>query len=288
VLSSWRPQISVDGETTKELTKFGAWVGLTGILSWSYAWADSLVVSRFLGGHDLGLFRTGSHFASLAFLFVFGPVVPVICSYLSKVSGDADNMRVKAELVLRILTVIAIPIAITLWAYSTLLEKVLFGEKWSGLGVVIGAMALMHGYSWIVGMNGEFYRAKGKPNIETFVMAGTLVIYLGAYLYVVTYGLEVFVWVRLTLALGALVLHIALLRAVVKIAVFPAIRQILLISVLCSAVIWGTKTLAIGVLEAPLSQPLLGGLVSTTIVVFLLYFIERKATLPIFLQIIRK
>ncbi len=39
------------------------------------------------------------------------------------------------------------------------ISTVVFGEKWKGIELVIGVMALMHGFSWILsGANGEVYR----------------------------------------------------------------------------------------------------------------------------------
>jgi hypothetical protein len=45
--------------------------------------------------------------------------------------------------------------------------QMFFDEKWNGVGLVIGVMSLMHGFSYIVGINPEIYRAMNKPSLET-------------------------------------------------------------------------------------------------------------------------
>jgi hypothetical protein len=47
------------------------------------------------------------------------------------------------------------------------IELVVFGVNGVAL-VLFDSMAIMHGCSWVVGMNGEFYRALGSPPTRKF------------------------------------------------------------------------------------------------------------------------
>ncbi len=230
--SHWRPRWTFDTRVAKEMGRFGAWVGASGLLAWFYLWADSLIVGMYLGSHDLGLYRTGNMFSIMIFGMVFGPIAPVLYSYLSKMGGDKIRLKSMIEKVIRSLTIIAIPLAVILVALSSQIGEVLFGSKWEGISFVIAVMALMHGFSWVVGMNGEFYRAAGKPSYETIVTAGTLVIYLLAYLYSIQQGFEVFVWTRLGLALGALLLHLLVLKKLLAVSMLPILGYVIVITMI--------------------------------------------------------
>ena len=71
-------------------------------------------------------------------------------------------------------------------------------------------LILMHGFSWIVGFNGEFYRAIGKPKLETIVNASVIGLYLITYLSIIAYGVEIFSAGRFLLSLIALIFHLLL------------------------------------------------------------------------------
>jgi O-antigen/teichoic acid export membrane protein len=287
-ISQWRPKFNTNLLVTREIGNFGAWVGLTGLLTWFYAWADSLFIGHYLGGHDLGLFRTGSQLVSLAFVTLFGPILPVIYSHISRLNNDKEKMRTTAESAISIVTLIAIPIAILLLAYSSELEEVVFGAKWAGIGVVIAAMAIMHGYSWIVGFNGEFYRATGKPKYETIVTAFTLLIYLGVYFYIINQGLNSFVWARMLLAMGALLLHMALLRYLLNLDIYTAYKRMIFITSVSVFTTYSIKYSANLILRDPFFLLLLGGVASGLFTVFIIFLLERKKTVAIVLKLIRK
>jgi len=79
-------------------------------------------------------------------------------------------------------------------------------------------MALVHGGSWIIGMNGEAYRAMGRPQLETLVMLIASSVYLAVYVYAAKQSLETFVWARFYLMLLGLAIQLLILKAVLSIS----------------------------------------------------------------------
>lgn len=217
----WAPSCRFETNVALEMGKFGAWVCTSSLLAWFYLWADALVVGQYLGTHDLGLYRVGNQFSTLFFTIAFGPILPVLYSYLSKIAHDRHRIRNYVQVLIRIISLIAVPAAAVIFVFSSQIEVLIFGDEWQGVGLVIGVLALTHGFSWIVGMNGDIYRAIGKPSYEAIVTAGTLVVYLAVYVWTARIGFEIFVWGRLCLAVGALLLHLWVLWRVLQIAVYP-------------------------------------------------------------------
>lgn len=287
-MSYWRPSLAVKIGVTSEMAKFGTWVGTTGLLTWFYAWADSLVVGHYLGSHDLGLFRTGGQFPAIIFALLFGPITPVLYSQLSRIGHAKEKMKQIAEFAIGILTIVSIPVATILFIFAEHIEILIFGTKWSGVGIVLGVMALMHGFSWIVGMNGEFYRATGKPSCETIVTAGTLGVYLLVYLTIIHQGLEAFVWARMALAMGALVLHLILLNKMFNVDLFLVARRIVFLSIICAVTIFYIKELIIYIYVDRWAQFVIGGLMSATAALFAIYILERKKIILQMTTMVRK
>ena len=287
-MSHWRPGLTRDGVVTKEIAKFGAWVGATGLLAWFYMWADSMVVGHYLGAFELGLFNMGGKLPAIAYTMIFGPILPVLYSQLSRVGSGQERMKKNAELAIASLTLIALPIAIVLSVFSHHIELVVFGDKWTGLGLVIASMAIMHGYSWIVGMNGEFYRAIGKPSYETIITAVTLLVYLAVYLLVINKGLEIFVMARAALAIGALFLHMVILKRILDVDILSAAKRIVMLTSISIVIIYSSREAAILASSHPSLQLIFGLVLSSVLIAITLFTLEKNKIIKQLIYLIRQ
>ncbi|MFB1490580.1 MULTISPECIES: lipopolysaccharide biosynthesis protein [unclassified Thiocapsa] len=271
-VNEWRPAWGFDRRVAREMAGFGLWVGLSGLLGWFYLWADALIVGMYLGAHELGLYRTGNQFVMMLFGVIFAPLLPVLYSHLSEIQADRERLRMTYERVVKVSILVAMPIAFILFAASRPIGKLIFGEAWSGIGLVIGVMALTHGTSWIIGSNGEVYRAIGKPAYETIVMAVSLPIYLIAYLFSIHRGFDAFVWTRFGLAVAATMLHLELARQLVGLAIAPVFRFLIMMAIASSI------ALPIGLVvphhvDGVLMQSLVIVSMSMSAIAFLLYIL---------------
>lgn len=278
-ISGWRPRLTFNTQVARGMGYFGAWVGASGILTWFYGWADSLIVGMYLGSHELGLYRTGNQFAIMIFAILLGPITPVLYSHLSKMNQNKDNIRNATEKVIKVLTLISVPLALIVFSLAGSISDALFGEKWQGIELVIGVMALMHGFSWVVGMNGEVYRAMGKPSYETIVTSTTLVIYLMAYLVAIEHGFEAFIWTRLGLALGALLLHLLVSRIVLHLPILRVMQYLFLIALVCGTLVLSVKYVTANYVSEPWPKLIFGGLMNLFFVCGAILLIERDGML---------
>ncbi len=274
--SDWRPSARYSPVVARELVTFGAWVAAAGLLAWFYSWGDSLVVGLFLGSHDLGLYRTGNQLAIMVFGFIFGPCVPVLYSYLSSKRGDLGEIATVSTIVIKSLVVLAIPLAVIAFSLSGTVERTVFPSQWSGIGLVLGIMSLTHGFAWIVGMNGEIYRASGAPKYETYVPAATLILYLAVYLVAIQYGLTTFLWSRFALALAGIMLHFALFRYLVKRPLAPMLGFAAIVLTVTVLEVWAIKTLIFATIISEWARLIVGGGVAVAAVAVTLYAIERR------------
>lgn len=275
-LSGWRPAWRFNPSVAKEMGGFGIWVGASGVLAWFMVWADSLIVGKYLGTHELGIYRTGNQFATMVFALIFGPITPVLYSQLSRMNKDRQRLTAAIQKMIKIIILTAIPSAVVIFSFSAEIGSALFGAKWEGVGLVLGVLALMHGFSWVVGMNGEVYRAYGRPSLETIVMATTLLVYLTAYIYTIQIGFEVFVWNRLALALGALLLHLYLLRTILGVRMIPILKYLGITALLSFALVSVAKWVVTSYLAGVWYQLIIGLLVSALLLGSVIFVAERK------------
>jgi O-antigen/teichoic acid export membrane protein len=275
-ISEFRPSIKFNFSVAKDMISFSSWVAVTGFMIWFYQWTDALVIGKYLGISELGLFRAGNQFPMLIFGLLFAPITPVLYSHIVRMDKNAEKIRNASIKIIKTLTFLAIPISIMIFAYSELLGNIVFGEKWTGVGYILGVMALVHGYAWIVGMNGEIYRAMGKPSYETIMAGSTMGVYFIAYMISIQYGLELFLWTRLGLALFALGVHLFVLRKLLAISIMPIVKYILTLSILCGGVIWFAGYFLKLVFSNQEMADILSGILSIVIIFASLYYMERN------------
>ena len=218
--SSWRPRLQYDLPLAREMLKFGLWVVAESFGAWLIVWGDNLIVGRFLGVHDLGVYRTGWMLATIIFGLVLNPFLSVLYAAFSRLQNDLPALKENFHKVNRVLMALALPIGLGLLLIGPELASILFGSKWQGLGLVLRVIGLMLGLTWVVGINPELYRAMGRPDINTKLMFVAILYYLPAYWIAAKFGLEIFVYVRFGVALVTIPIHIYLCRRMLNVSPF--------------------------------------------------------------------
>ncbi len=218
--SKWRPHFRYDTHLAQKMLRFGCWVLLEGLGAWLVVWGDNLIIGRFLGVHDLGIYRTGWMMVTIVFGLVLNPFLPVLYPTFSRLQDDTPALKDAFRKVNRIIIALALPIGTGLLLLGPEAATLLFGQKWQGLGFVVGILGLMHGVAWLVGLNAELYRSMGRPDMNTKLMYAQLLYYLPAYYIAAQYGLQAFTWTRLSVALAATPLHVYLCVKMLNVSPF--------------------------------------------------------------------
>jgi O-antigen/teichoic acid export membrane protein len=164
----------------------------------------------------MGLYRTGNTFVTMIFGLIFSPLLPVLYSAFSRMRHDLSKVAESPLLVVKGIAMVAFPISAGLIALRAPIEQFVFRDEWGGIGMVIAILALVQGFSWLVGSNGEAYRGVGKPHIETWAMALTLAAYFIGYVFSVHYGLLVFLLCRLAMVFIGLLAQLVVSKLVFR------------------------------------------------------------------------
>ena len=210
--SRWRPGAPIDWGLAVELMSFGKWAVLSGLLTWGYAWADAIIVGHYLGATEMGLYRTGNTLATMLFGLVFAPVLPVLYTLFSRVGHDRVAVSGALMISAEATVVLSLPVAALIVFWSNVIEATVFGAGWGGLASIIALLAAGQGLGWLVGINGEAYRAVGRPQFETWSMGISIAAYLVGYLVSIQFGLMAFVATRAGLTLVGIAVQIAIAK----------------------------------------------------------------------------
>lgn len=211
-ISDWRPTGKLEWRVTREINIFGLWVALSGLFSWVFSWADVLLLGKYFGLHEVGVFRLGNQIAVLAHGTLFSFMGPVLYSWFSKGFNMNRDLAIhRLNSVFSVIAVVSLPIGLFIYGISIPFEQLVLGETWIGTGLVIGLIAIKEAVLWVFAFNVDAVRAAGLPRLETVVtglsgLANILVLY--AY----SHGsFELFVFGRaIPLAFCGLIIHLSI------------------------------------------------------------------------------
>jgi O-antigen/teichoic acid export membrane protein len=206
--SSWRPTFRYNLPCAKKMFRFGLWVLAEAFGGWLIMWGDGLIVGKYFGVHDLGVYRTGIMIVSIIFSVTLNSFLPILYPSFSRLQHDIPKLVQAFHKTIRIIMTLALPVGIGLFVVGQDAATVLFGNKWEGLGFVLSILGLKEGLTWAVGINPETYRAMGRPDINTKFMIIQILYFLPAYFVGAQFGLWVFVYVRMAVALAAIPIQI--------------------------------------------------------------------------------
>jgi PST family polysaccharide transporter len=218
--SSWRPKFNYRKKSARKLFTFGLWMLMESLGAWLILWGDNHILGRFLGVHDLGVYRTGWMLVTILFGLTLNPFLPILYPAFSRLQDELPALNSAFHKANRIVIALALPMGVGVFLVGQEAADLLFGQKWQGLGFVVGTLGLMHGIGWLVGINPELYRAMGRPDMNTKLTFAALLYYLPAFYLAAQRGLQTFAVTRLVVALVAMPIHIYLCAKMLSVSPF--------------------------------------------------------------------
>lgn len=286
IKSNWRPNIQIDWILAPKLFRFGSWIVLLSLMGWIINWFDSILVGRYLGITDLGLYRTGVMMVSMCFSLLIGPISTVLFPAFSRIQNDNTKIIKHFIFVNKLIIFIVIPIGVGLYLVSDDFVPLIFGEKWRGMGIVIGILGLSEGLGWCVGINPTIYQAIGKPDLQPKLSLFLLPLFIVTYVLVIPLGMLPLLWAKLGLTLFTLPINMIPLVRVLKISPFYVLQQgkyIFVSTIVFTVLIIAFKRISIDYLNLSNHFILLSGSIIIGIVSYLgiLWFFDRSFLLQI-------
>ena len=206
--SMWRPRMRFDWYLAQELFGFSSWVVLENLGIWFYLWGDNLLVGKLIGIKELGIYSIAWSVNSIIFSVLLNPFFAALYPTFSRLQSDSKALKETFHKTNTIIISLGLPAGTALLLISQQLVSVFFGNRWQGLGFVLGIIGFMNGISWLVGVNTELYRATGRPDVHSKLLLGTILYCFPAYLLAAPFGLEAFTLVRLGVEIILVPIHV--------------------------------------------------------------------------------
>lgn len=127
-------------EKVKRLMGFGKWIFLSNLFSFVLVQADSIVVSKFLGVTNFGLYQMGRTISNMPMQQVSGIIGTVAFPLLSRSQESKGQMEIIFIKLLRLVLFFLIPLTVFISLYSTEIVLCVLGEKWK---VIIKLLPVM-------------------------------------------------------------------------------------------------------------------------------------------------
>jgi PST family polysaccharide transporter len=218
--SDWRPQCHFETDVARRLAKFGAWVVLESFGAWLIIWGDSVLLGRYLGMEQLGIYRVAWTVSLVVFGLLVTPLTQVAFPAFSRLGDSSRHLKDAFTSAAKTISCVSLPSGVGLLILSPEISDVVFGNKWAGLGLIMGIIGILNGVAFTLYINRELYTAIGRPDLNVKVLIISLMFYLPAYLIAAPMGLNVFVYTRLALSLLALPIHVFICTRLLDLSAF--------------------------------------------------------------------
>jgi O-antigen/teichoic acid export membrane protein len=220
--SEWKPGLNFNLTKNKDIIKFGYYVMLTAITGWIITQVDTLLVGKFLSLKDVGLYKMGFNLVNQVYLLAILPILPVYYAKSCSLKTDDDKVDYYIN-IKEYLSFIIAPILFGLILISPFVERLILGEKWAGIYLIVmflSATGIVHLWALLSGL----LKSMGKPNVDARIMLVLAFIYTAVWLVCIQYGLKIFLISRIITVFIAAGVYTYFENKVLKINIFKAVK----------------------------------------------------------------
>lgn len=176
VIHPYRPRLGL--RRLRSFLVFSKWIVVNNVLGYLDTRFADLLIARYLGATELGLFRVASQTASMMTSELVAPINRVLFPAYAKVAGDPDAFRRVYLRTIAVLAFVGIPVTFGLNAVAGPFVAVFLGAKWTQAAPIIELLALNGTLSILASSDYAVYMALGRPRFVVLLYS----IYLGVLL----------------------------------------------------------------------------------------------------------
>lgn len=162
IVSPWRPSLPVKHAGVRGMLTFGA--NLTGFNTLNYLArnADNVIVGKFLGSVQLGLYSKAYGLLMLPLQQITWPVSAVAIPALSRLQNDPEQYRRYYYRAVSAIAFATMPLVALLAALSDEIIRVVLGEQWIGAAIIFKVLAFAAFFQGVVSTSGWMYVSLGQ------------------------------------------------------------------------------------------------------------------------------
>lgn len=189
VVNPWRPRFIIHTDMIGSLMKFGSSIVTGDILSVFIENIGYIIVGRMFGVAQVSIYTLALRLPEILLIGNLWVMSGVIFPAFSSIQHKPDEMRRGTLMSIRLIQILAVPIAFGLFLAADPIVRVVFGEQWLDVIPLLRGFAI---YAWIYSIGyqvGDIYKAIGRPILIVWLDVLTLLVIVPALLIGSTYGL---------------------------------------------------------------------------------------------------
>ena len=166
ILSPYRPRFVFEWQAARGHVVFGWKLLVANAIGFAGRSVESIVIGKFRGAADLGVFGMAYQFAKLPWMIVTGPLQFVLFPLIADAQSNPAKLRAQALLVSKVIaTLLLAPMAL-IGAASVPIFDILLSEKWREAAYVFSLIIAAAAIQPVIGVLGTFVLAIGRPDVQ--------------------------------------------------------------------------------------------------------------------------
>lgn len=206
-----RLRFSLRHQSARSLTAFGTKAIVTNLMNWWNNSIDKLVVGRFYGAADTGVYSVAYNLVFTPLMQLLGTLQSVAFSASSRLTSENDYRSLSMGTLL-LATMFFLPAFAAMSLAAKPLIAILLGLKWAESSAILEILSLSFAFVSIQGMLTPFLWGKGEVEREMWIQIVIAILAVTLMLFVVDLGLVAIAAVALIVSFTRLILVLAAVR----------------------------------------------------------------------------
>ncbi len=169
ICAKWRPRLYFNWDIARQLLNFGKFIFLSSFVGFLKRNLDNLLVGKILGVVSIGLYAVAFNVANFISDYLGNRVYRVSFPAFSKLQDNKEDL-IKAYLkVLRLTSMIALPVALGILASGDKFLVLAYGDKWLEAIPALKILAFAGFFNALISNNEAVLLSRGKSR-KTFIL----------------------------------------------------------------------------------------------------------------------
>lgn len=176
------------------LFNFGVKVTITNISNWGLSCSDSVVLGRFFGVTELGLYNRAFSLVAMPTYNLVSSLQGVLFSATARAQKDVVRLRDTYLAAVGVLAFISFPVFGVVAVMPETMILGIYGSKWAAAEPLLPPLALAMPFSALMGLAGPIMTGVGRVEREMYAQSVSLFLFLGILLWAARYNMQTVAW----------------------------------------------------------------------------------------------